>query len=67
MVRGTYYASFCGTGCKYIILSARLESHIGSNGAVDVRTQLQDGYECYIATKNGKNLFDAENTKENRS
>ena len=54
MVRGTYYASFCGTGCKYIILSARLERHIGSNGAVDVRTQLQDGYECYLATKNGK-------------
>lgn len=54
MVRGTYYASFCGTGCKYIILSARLERHIGSNGTVDVRTQLQDGYECYLATKNGK-------------
>lgn len=66
MVRGTYYAIFCGTGCKYIILSARFERSIGSNGGVDVRTQLQDGYECYLATKNGKNLFDAENTKENK-
>ena len=64
--RGTYYAIFCGTGCKYIILSARLEGSIGSNGGEDVRTQLQDGYECYLATKNGKNLFDAENTKENK-
>lgn len=54
MVRGTYYAIFCGTGCKYIILSARLERNIGSNGDVDARTQLQDGYECYLATKNGK-------------
>ena len=52
--RGTYYAIFCGTRCKYIILSARLERHIESNEAVDVRTQLQDGYECYLATKNGK-------------
>ena len=64
--RGTYYAIFCGSGCKYIILSARLEGSIGSNGGEDVRTQLQDGYECYLATKNGKNLFDAENTKENK-
>ena len=63
---GQYYAIFCGPGCKYIILSARLEGSIGSNGGVDVRTQLQDGYECYLATKNGKNLFDAENTKENK-
>lgn len=66
MVRGTYYAIFCGTGCKYIILSARFERNIRSNGAVDVRTQLQDGYECYLVTKNGTNLFDAENTKENK-
>ena len=42
------------------------EGSIGSNGGEDVRTQLQDGYECYLATKNGKNLFDAENTKENK-
>lgn len=51
MVRGTYYVSFCGTGCKYIILSARFERNIRSNGAVDARTQLQDGYECYLAKK----------------
>lgn len=48
---GQYYAIFCGSGCKYIILSARLEGIIGSNGAVDARTQLQDGYECYLAKK----------------
>lgn len=64
--RGTYYAIFCGSGCKYIILSARLEGSVGSNGDVDVRTQLQDGYEYYTATKNGNNLFDAQNTKENQ-
>ena len=66
MVRGTYYVSFCGTGCKYIILSARFERNIRSNGAVDVRIQLQDGYECYLVTKNGTNLFDEQNTKENK-
>ena len=59
---GQYYAIFCGSGCKYIILSARLEGSIGSNGDVDVRTQLQDGYECYLVTKNGTNLFDEQNT-----
>ena len=70
--RGTYYAIFCGSGCKYIILSARLEGSIGSNGNVDVRTQLQDGYKYYTATKYNTetkeeiNLFNAQNTEENK-
>lgn len=64
--RGTFYAIFCGSGCKYIILSARLEGSVGSNGDVDVRTQLQDGYEYYTATKGGKDLFNAQNTEENK-
>lgn len=64
--RGTYYAIFCGAGCKYIILSARLEGSIGSNGGTDVRTQLQDGYEYYTVTKDGKDLFNAQNTEENK-
>lgn len=69
--RGNHYAIFGGTKssngklCKYIILSAKLEGSIGCNGTIDVRTQLQDGYKYYTATKDGEDLFDAQNTKEN--
>ena len=68
--RGNYYAIFGGTAngsgkkCKFIILSAKLEGSIGCNGPIDVVTQLEDGYEYYTATKEGKNLFAAQNTTE---
>lgn len=69
--RGNHYAIFGGTAnssgkkCKYIILSAKLEGSIGCNSSIDVVTRLEDGYEYYTVTKDGKNLFVAQNTKEN--
>ena len=67
---GINYAIFGGTSndvgkkCKYIILSAKLEGSIGCNDSIDVVTQLEDGYEYYTATKDGQNLFEAQNTTE---